>query len=212
MGVESVICSVHYHEKDDKSKGDVRKEIARDLLAIEKDKDADEAKAAEARHERWHKETLLSSDDFKKELKHKEVLREYIESHPGASGKQIRDACESHLDPHAICNMRRRMRGPGTNLRDLLREGGHHFLGNDGDDIVVFGRSSAFHYLATAPMLQGDGTFDCVVLPYTQLYIVHAVLANAVSFPMLYCLVRGKHKQFTSVSSTSSRGWLQRGG
>ena len=138
VGVESVICSVHYHEKDDKSKGEVRKKIARDLLAIEKDKDSDEAKAAEARHERWHKEALLSSDNFKKGLKHKEVLREYIESHPRASGKQICDACDSHLDPHAICNIRRRMRGPGTNLQDLLRNGGHHLLGHDGNDIIVF--------------------------------------------------------------------------
>ena len=166
--MESVICSVHYHEKDDKSKSEVRKEIARELLAIEKDKDSDEAKAAEARHERWHKEALLSSDDSKNWLKHKEVLREYIESHPGASGKQICDACDSHLDPHAICNIKRRMQGTGTNLRDLLQNGGHHFLGNDGDDIVVFGRSSAFHYIATAPMLQGDGTFDCVALPFTN--------------------------------------------
>ena len=41
-------------------------------------------------------------------------------------------------------------------------------------------------------MLQGDGTFSCVVLPFTQLYIVHAVLANAVSYPMLFSLVKGK--------------------
>ena len=192
VGVESVICSVHYHETDDKSKGEVRKEIARDLMAIEKDKDSDEAKAAIQRHKRWHQEALLSSEAFKKGLKHKDVLREYIVSHPGASGKQVRDACVSDVDPHAICNMKRRMKGPATNLRDLLRDGGNHFLGNDGDDVVVFGRSSSFHYLATAPMLQGDGTFTCLVLPYTQLYIVHAVLANAVSFPMLYCLVKGK--------------------
>ena len=73
------------------------------------------------------------------------MLRTYIESHPGASVKKIRHACGSHLDPHAICNMKRRMRGTAINLIDLLQDGGHHFLGNDGEDIVVFGRSSAFH-------------------------------------------------------------------
>ena len=74
VGVESVICSIHYHEDDDKPKGQVRQEIVRDLLTIEKDGESDEAKAAEARHEHWRQEALLSSGQFKKELKHKEEI------------------------------------------------------------------------------------------------------------------------------------------
>ena len=138
VAVESVVCSIHYHENDGKSKSQARKEIVRDLLLIKKDEKSPEAEAAKARHEHWHQDAIRSSDDFKKELKHKEMLRTYIESHLGSSGKQIRDACGSHLDPHGICNMKRRMRGTATNLRDLLRNGGHHLLGHDGNDIIVF--------------------------------------------------------------------------
>ena len=39
--VESVVCSVHYHEDDDKPRGHVRKEIASDLLLIGKEESSD---------------------------------------------------------------------------------------------------------------------------------------------------------------------------
>ena len=70
MGVDSVICSVDHHEEDDKSKGEVRREIVRDLIVIGKDPKRDEAKAAEARHERWKQRSLLSSKHFKNRLKY----------------------------------------------------------------------------------------------------------------------------------------------
>ena len=119
-------------------------------------------------------------------------MRTYIEQHPGASCKEVRDAFCSDMDPHAACNMKRRMMGISTNLRDIINNGGHHLLGRDGDEILIFGRSTAFNYLSVCPLIQGDGTFSCVVSPFSQLYIIHGIIENGVSLPLLYCLVKGK--------------------
>ena len=70
----------------------------------------------------------------------------------------------------------------------------HHILGNDGQDIVVFGTQSAIQMLATTTLIQGNGTFTCVVPPFTQLCIFHGLVKNEVSLPLLYCLVKGKDK------------------
>ena len=74
----------------------------------------------------------------------------------------------------------------------MIEKWTHHLLGNDRQDILVFGLHSSIHLLSTAPLIQADGTFSCVVKPYTQLYILHGLLSNGVSFPLVYCLVRGK--------------------
>ena len=85
--------------------------------------------------------------------------------------------------------------GEATNVDYLIEKGGHHLLGNDGTDILVFGTSAALDCMSVAPIIQCDGTFTCVVLPFTQLYIFHQVLVNGVTYPMLYCLVRWKNKE-----------------
>ena len=74
----------------------------------------------------------------------------------------------------------------------MIEQKTHHVLGNDGQDIIVFGQKSSLGLLSTTPLIQGDGTFTCVVLPYTQLYVFHTLLKNGVSYPVLYCLMRGK--------------------
>ena len=86
----------------------------------------------------------------------------------------------------------KKKRGETTTLTEIIRNRTHHVLGNDGTDIVVFGLSSSIQFLSTTMLIQGDGTFSCVVEPFTQLYIFHALLDNGVSYPLLYCLVKGK--------------------
>ena len=76
----------------------------------------------------------------------------------------------------------------------MIRQKSHHVLGNDGNDIVVFGQQSTIRFLADTTLIQGDGTFTCLVRPFTQLYIFHALLTNGVSYPLLYCLVKGKNE------------------
>ena len=60
---------------------------------------------------------------------------------------------------------------------------------------MVFGLTSSIVFLGQTTLIQGDGTFTCVVLPFTQLYMFHALLQKGVSYPVLYCLVRGKNEQ-----------------
>ena len=80
----------------------------------------------------------------------------------------------------------------GTSIKDIVKHKSHHLLGNDGQDILVFGLASAIVFLSNTTLIQGDGTFTCVVHPFTQLSIFHALLKNGVSYPLLYCLVNGK--------------------
>ena len=80
-------------------------------------------------------------------------------------------------------------------IADLIEQKIHHVLGNYGDEIVMFGLTSSIVFLSQTTLIQGDGTFTCVVLPFTQLYMFHALLRNGVSYPVLYCLVRGKNEE-----------------
>ena len=81
-----------------------------------------------------------------------------------------------------------------TNLTEMIEHKTHHVLGNDGQDIVVFGLLSSIHLLAITTLIQADGTFKCVVPPFTLLYVFHGLVKNEVSFPLLYCLVKGKDR------------------
>ena len=83
-----------------------------------------------------------------------------------------------------------------TNLADLIQTRTHHLLKNDGDEILIFGLKSAVGIMATTTMILADGTFKCVLPDYFQLYILHAVVQNNVSFPMFYCLLKGKDGDF----------------
>ena len=75
--------------------------------------------------------------------------------------------------------------GEATNVDDLIEKGGHHLLGNDKDDTLVFGTSTALDCMSVTPIIQCNGTFTCVVIPFAQLYIFHAVLVNGVTYLML---------------------------
>ena len=82
-----------------------------------------------------------------------------------------------------------------TNITELVKMGGHHLLANDGEDFLVFGARPTVAYMATTPLILADGTFSPVLPGYTQLYILHVVVAKNVSVPALFCLVKGKCKE-----------------
>ena len=141
---------------------------------------------------------LQTSQDIRDRLIDIEAVKEYALNHPTKTAREIYDACKVDLNVGSIRNMRRAANeeiGKATNVEDLITKGGHHLLGNDEQkEILVFGTSAALHYLSVTPIIQCDGTFTCLVLSFTQLYIFHAVLVNGVTYPMLYCLVRGKNE------------------
>ena len=145
----------------------------------------------------WLETALQTSQGVRDRLVDLESVIVYALSHPDKTAQQVYDACKVSLKVGSIRNMRRAAKreiGEATNVDELIRDGGHHLLGNDGNDILVFGTSAALHYMSVTPIIQCDGTYTCVVLPITQLYIFHAVLGNGVSYPMLYCLVKGKNE------------------
>ena len=122
------------------------------------------------------------------------MVKIYALLHPEKSAKEVHEASKVEMHYRSICKMRMAAEkeiGDATNLKELLKNGGHHLLGDEEQDILVFGTTAALHYLSVTPIIQCDGTFTCVVLQFTQLYIFHAVLANGVTYPMLYCLVKG---------------------
>ena len=45
--------------------------------------------------------------------------------------------------------------GKGVVMKDLIIDKARHFLGNDGDDIVVFCQSSSIRFLAETTLIQG---------------------------------------------------------
>ena len=93
----------------------------------------------------------------------------------------MNDACKVSLNVGSIRNMRRAAKDEvreTTNITELIQTREHHLLGNDGHVILVFGTSAALHYMSVTPIIQCDGTFTCVVLPFTQLYIFVAVREN----------------------------------
>ena len=47
----------------------------------------------------------------------------------------------------------------------------HHLLTNEAKDVLIFGDKATFPYMSTAPLMLVDGTFNCVLPVYTQLYI-----------------------------------------
>ena len=101
--------------------------------------------------------------------------------------------CGQSRSESAICNIVARemeKAGKTQNIKDVIRQQSHHVLGNDGNDIVVFGQRSSIRLLSQTTLIQGDGTFTCVVSPFSQQYAFHGILQNGVSNPLLYCLVR----------------------
>ena len=77
-------------------------------------------------------------------------------------------------------------------MDDLIAKRNHHLLTNDGDEILVFGLRSAVRLMATTKMILADGTFKCVLPGFSQHDILHAVVENNVSLPMLFCLLKRK--------------------
>ena len=158
---------------------------------------SEEALQFHAECERWKEQALSFSKTTRARLLDVEAVKIYALNHPGKSAKEVHDACCVKIPVRTICNMRHAAMmetGDVKTIKELVEHGGHHLLGHDEQDILVFGMTAALHNLSVTPTILCDGTFTCVVLPFTQLYIFHAVLGKGVAFPMLFCLVRGKRE------------------
>ena len=197
VGVESVLFGFHNHEATDKSKAKVKAEMKMALDVVSLYPKNPESVTFKAKCDEWLETALKDSQAERDRLIDLEAVRIYAIEHPNKSAREVFEASKVKMHVRSICKMRqdaRKAKGEATNLKELITKGGHHLLGHDKDDILVFGTMKALDCMSVTPIIQCDGTFTCVVLPFTQLYIFHAVLENGVTYPMLYCLMEGKNE------------------
>ena len=191
------VVPVHCHDCPSRPKRETKREILR-LLKFIKQHPADRvSEQFKEQHSFWNGVAKRQSKLFKNYLIDLAALKVYCIHHPGKSAKQLKIDCGLSMSQRAICNLVRRERqknGQTTDIREMLLHKTHHVLGNDAEDIIVFGQTSSVQLLSQTSLIQGDGTFTCIVHPFTQLYVFHALLANGVSLPLLYCLVKGKNE------------------
>ena len=192
----SVVLSVHDHTAG-KTKIEKRRQILKDLKFINDHPHDPRSIALRNKHALWNKAARKESKKYRLHLIDIEAVKIYALDHPGVSAVQIKKECCPSMNERSIANiilLEKTKRGEAVDLADMIRQKSHHVLGNDGNDIVVFGQTSAIPFLANTTLIQGDGTFTCLVRPFTQIFIFHALLKNGVSYPLLYCLVRGKNE------------------
>ena len=195
VGVESVLFEHHNHDPTIKSKIKARNVMKQALEVVSLLPDDPGSVKFKAECEAWLQMAQKTSQEERDHLIDLEAVKIYALLHREMSASEVRRACKVDVHPHAISKMRKaalKEIDEATNVKDLVDHGGHHMLGHEGYEIVVFGTTAALLYLSETPIIQCDGTFTCVVLPFTQLYIFHAVLGNGVTYPMLYCLMTGK--------------------
>mgnify|MGYP004636557411 CR=1 FL=1 len=198
VGVKEVLFGYHNHEATDLNKTKVRSAMKLALDAATLYPKTPEAIQFKADCDEWLQKALQTSQEVRDRLIDIESVKVYIMTHINTSPKDIFDACKVSLNEGSIRNMKSTLTkemADTKNVDDLVAKGGHHLLGHDKNNILVFGTTAALHYMSVTPIIQCDGTFTCVVLPFAQLYIFHAVLGNGVTYPMLYCLLRGKKQE-----------------
>ena len=180
VSVVSSIVPVHCHQMG-QTKAVNRKRVPNELRFIRENPNDQQSKLFKLQHASWGRSARTHSKEYKKYLIDIEAVKIYALEHPGKSAKSIKEDCCLTLSPQSICNIIHRekvRKGLPKNLAEIVEQRTHHVLGSDGDGIVVFGLSSSFHLLSSTRLIQGDGTFTCVVNPFTQLYILHGLLQN----------------------------------
>ena len=194
VGVERTVFEYHYHEDDGKSRTQAKREIKRTISQVSKLPYSQSVDFSDLL-DLWLQRALTMSSSERKRLRDIEKVKVYAMRHLEGGATQIKRDSGVTGSSRSICNMRNSAKkevGIPTSIREILEVGNHHLLCNDGDDILVLGMSTSLAIMSSSPMIHGDGTFTCTIQPFSQLYILHAVVANDTSYPMLYCLLKGK--------------------
>ena len=193
--VDKLIFPVHCHDFPDVSRPEKKDMIQRELDIIEEG--GPESEFLKEKHQHWLANAQKECEELIKSLDYKTGVDKYAVKHPEATGSQLRKNTQRKLTRRAASMARlRAMRKAGmvTTIAELVQTR-KHLLANDGEDILVFGDKATVPYMSTTKLILADGTFRCVLPNYTQLYILHALVANNVAVPTLFCLVRGKRKE-----------------
>ena len=132
------------------------------------------------------------------DLDFKTGFNEYAVRHPEATASEIRKLTGRKMTRRVASMAQKRAlenAGEPTNITKLVQTNQHNLIAHEGEDILVFAANPTLAYISTTPLIFADGTFECVLPDYSQLYIIHAVIANNVAVPTLFFLVKGKCKQ-----------------
>ena len=194
--VSKILFPVHCHAFPGNSKKVNKDLIERELKIIAEG--GPESQTLKEKHHRWQVEAKKQCKALIKSLDQKTGFDKYALKHPNATGSQLRDFTGKKRGKKAVSMARKRAlqkAGRATNVTELLVTREHHLLANEGEEILVFGDKTTVSYMSTTLLILTDGTFSCVLPGYTQLYIFHVVVANNVSLPALFCLVKGKKKK-----------------
>ena len=106
VGVKSVIFGYHNHEKTEKSRATVKKEmnLALDVTSLYPEKP--ECVDFKANCDKWLDEALKTSLELRERLIDIEAVKAYILTHLDKSAKQIKEACKVSLTVGSIRNMK----------------------------------------------------------------------------------------------------------
>ena len=194
--VDKILFPVHCHAFPDNRRLVNRDFVQRELDLIEQG--GPESESLKQKHYGWLLDAQKQCKEIIESLDEKTGFDKYSVKHPEATGSELRDFTGKKMTKKAASMAQKRAMqkaGMVTTIAELLEAKKHHLLANDGEDILVFGDKATVPYMSTTPLILADGTFSCVLPGYTQLYILHVIVANNVAVPALFCLVRGKRKQ-----------------
>ena len=150
----SIVCPVHYHEETTASKKELKKMIMKQLHFINRHPMDPQSIAFNQTHRFWNCHARRYSKNYRSYLIDIEAVKIYALEHPGKSAQQINEDCGLSLNPRSICNIlvrEKKRRGLSTNLKRMIEQRTHHLLGNDRQDIFVFGLPCSIYLLSTAP-------------------------------------------------------------
>ena len=193
---EYVVFGLHCHEFPDKTKRANKEMIHDELKVIDRGEDVGNVIAE--KHRVWQERAKEAGLEVLKTLSGKDNIVDYACKRPRLSGRQVEENTGGQMTRFAIDMARhRRMKKQErpVNLSDINEIGVHHLLKRSGDEIIIFGLKSAVRTMATTNHILADGTFKCTLHGFSQLYILHAVVKNNVSIPMMFCLVKGKTRR-----------------
>ena len=160
VGVETVLFGFHIHDETDKTRVQVKSEMKMAIDAVSLYPKNPECVAFKTECDEALQTAIQTSHAERDSLIDYEAVKIYALNHPKKSAREVLESCKVKMDVSTICKMRREAKkeiGRATNIGELITNGGHHLLGHDKDDILVFGTPTALHFITVTPIIQCDG-------------------------------------------------------
>ena len=110
VSCKSVVCPVHFHDNDGRTRPQIRNDVKAQLKLIARNPDDPVAKLYKDQHTFWERVAKKESKRFREIIINLVALTIYALNHPGKSiHKTVRD-CGVSLNARSLCNRVRRER------------------------------------------------------------------------------------------------------